>query len=194
MRWSSALCLAAIAAGCALPLAACEEKKSFKHGTEWPSTVRTPKAVHTDTPEGTAEAIGDRLDDILEATHGVTTLEDANRATARMRTAYADHETYYARLKQQEPKADGPNRQQVARYFFTTQQGLAKSVADLFEHDQKIVEMIGGQLEAMTLVQDPPDPLPPDVNPGKDIETEIPVPSIDTPTPAPKSGSKPKPR
>jgi len=194
MRWTYALCLAAIAAGCALALAGCEEKKSFKHDAEWPGTVKTPKAVHTDTPEGTAEAIGDRLDDILEATGGVTTLEDANKATARMRAAYADLETYYAKLKQQEPKSDGPNRQQVARYFFRTQQGLAKSVADLFEQDQKIVQMIGGQLEAMTLVQDPPDPLPPDVDPRKDIETEIPVPSIDTPTPAAKSGSKPKPR
>jgi len=194
MRWTSALCLAAIAVGCALPLAACEEKKTFKHDTDWPSTVKTPKAVHTDSPEGTAEAIGDRLEDILEATHGVATQEDANRAVAHMRTAYADLETYYAKLKQQEPKPDGPNRQQVARYFFSAQQGLAKSVADLFERDQKIVETIGAQLEAMTLVQDPPDPLPPDVNPGKDIASEIPVPSIDTPTPAAKSGSKPKPR
>ena len=192
MLLRSVLCLALFAAGCSVSLSACEEKKTYKHDAAWPGLVRTPKPVRTDTPEGTAEAIGDRLEDILEATRGVATPEDADKAAVKMRAAYADLETYYGKLKQQETTPEGPNRQEVARYFFRAQQELAKSVADLFERDQKIVERIGGQLAAMTLVQDPPDPLPPDVNPGKDIETEIPVPSIDTPTP--EAGPKPKQR
>jgi hypothetical protein len=188
MRLLSVLCLAA--AGLALPLGACEEKKSFKHDAEWAAPAKTPRAAHTDTPEGTAEAIADRLDDILDATHSVNGLQDTARATTRMRTAYADIETYYARLKTQEPKADGPNRIAVARYFFKGQQELAKSVADLFEQDPKIVEVISAELATMTLVQDPPDPLPEDERPGLGIEKEIPVPEVDNPKA--KATAKPK--
>lgn len=174
-----------LVAAVAAALAACEEKKTFRHDAEWAAPTRTPRAIHIDTPEGAVDAVETRLDDILAATQGVNSVADAEKAAARMKTAYADLETYYAALRKQAPEAGDPNRQAVAQEFFKTQQELAKAVAILLEKDVKIVEVIGGQLGNMPLIQEPPDLAPQDaVAPLDTIPSPDPAPSAVNPSPS----------
>lgn len=187
---TAGLCAAAFL----VSLGGCEEKKTFKHEAEWPSPLKaTPKPIHTDTPEGTAEAIETRLDDIVTATQEIYSEADAHKAADKMKAAYSDLDAYVTKLKTQEAAADGPNRKAVAMQFMQTQQELAKSVADLFERDQKIAAVIGDQLGQMPFLQDPPDPPPADAAPSTDD-----FPPLDSdaskPSPKPKTKASPKPR
>lgn len=171
-------------------LAGCEEKKTFKHASEWPGDApATPRPVSTEAPASTADAITARLDDIVNATRKIANEAEAKTAADKMKTAYAELETYVAKLKTQETDPKGPNRQKAARRFQTAQQQLAKSFADLLGQDQKIVEVLSAQLGEMPLIQNPPDDVVgvvPMSMPEMDLETPSPSPDLKTFMPAPK--------